>query len=441
MRITIRPRPQVAVKPEIRTFRPPDDFLDILNKSESEFREYINDIESNPLFDKILSQGYVRKVNFKGRIPNHIYQDFRDREFMGFLSKYNIADKPGWEADFFDRKAVRKSKELAAKYRVPRGELIKALEYCRNLQFYWDGKKPEEFASFHSIDDTERFRQLEDNRVADQTNESVSILAELLGRYSISEDVFVENFLRGDPEPFEIARNLDIPINVAGDILEALEKVQITGSMQVNVVSQREKVYSSESPPVAFIKRLKDPPRAEIQIDENEEYSSRYSIENEENIGKEERMFLDSLKMINQRLSLTFRIIRFIYEFQYPYFVSSNPLHLKPLSQAQIAAEMGEQGSTVSRILKNKYIETPDGIVALKFFCQSKKDVIDRIVRVMEPAEISSGRRHEPFSDAEISDILKKEYNTEISRRTVTYYRNNIKGSPKFYARRKIAKR
>jgi len=436
MRISIGPRPEVTVRPEIKAHRPPDEYIALLTKSESEFREYIRDIESDPAFEKLLSEGWVKKVHFRGRIPHHLYQEFRDKEFMEFLKKHNITSNMDWEADFFDRNARKKAQELAVKYRVPRGELIKALEYCRHLRLSWDGYEEEVSEAFLSLDEPDRLPETPQMSV--QSDESLAVLAELLEQYSISEEDFVEHFLSSNPEPFDIARELEIDVNVVEDILEALEKVQILSAMQVNVVERRDRRSNSEVQPIAVVRRLKDPPRAEIQIDANEQYSSRYNVkEPDEHMSKDEAALMEKLKMVNQRRTLTFRLISFIYEHQYPYLVSGNVLHLKPLNQARIAKEVGEHESTISRILKNKYLETPEGVLTLKFFCQSKKEVIERIIQIRERTELDSGVRSKPFSDAEIADILEKDYDEKVSRRTVTYYRNKIEEAPKFYMRRR----
>ena len=64
MRISIGPRPVVDVRPELRAHRPPDEYVKILKKSESEFREYIRGVESDPGFEKLVSEGLVKKVHF-----------------------------------------------------------------------------------------------------------------------------------------------------------------------------------------------------------------------------------------------------------------------------------------------------------------------------------------------------------------------------------------
>jgi DNA-directed RNA polymerase specialized sigma54-like protein len=433
MRITVRPRSEVAVKPELRTVRPPDDYIDILSKSESEFRKYISEVESNPIFSNMLSNGVVRKVGFKGRIPSYINQ-----EFVDFLKKYEISDKAGWESDFFDRKALRNVAELTRKYKVPRGVLVKALDYCRHLQLSWSGQEEENYISQISLDDAERFHQVEDIDTLVDSGESITELADLLERYGITEQDFVEYFLSENAEPFDIARNLDLNLDAVEEIIELVEKVNIINSMQVNVVERQEIVQIRDTKPIAVIKSLKNPPRAEVQIDADEEYGCRYNIKKEESLDDDEEAIIDKLRMINQRRSLIFRIIHFLYQYQYMYFVSMNSCHLRPLSQAQIAREMGEHESTISRILRNKYIETEEGVVPFSFFCQSKGKIIERIIKIREAEELDSKKREKPFSDAEIAEILEKEYGVKVSRRTVTYYRNKANKSPKFYMRQRM---
>lgn len=440
MRISIGPRPEVTVRPEIKAHRPPDEYITLLTKSESEFRNYIRETESDPAFERLVSEGLVRKVHFKGRVPHHLYQEFQDREFMEFVNKYDITSKVDWESDFFAKDARRKSEELAAKYKIPRGELIKSLEYCRHLRLSWDGYEEGTPSAFFSFDEPDRFRVPEASQMSDQSDESLAILSELLEQHSISEDDFVEHFLSEGKDSFEIARELDMNVNAVEDILEALEKVHVLSAMQVNVVERSDGISESDAQQIAVVNRLKDPPRAEIQIDANEQYGFRYDIKQPDaDVHKEEAALMDKLRLINQRRTLIFRVISFIYEYQYPYFVSGKKLYLKPLSQAQVSREVGEYESTISRILKNKSLETPEGVLQLKFFCQSKREVIERIILIREKAALDKGDRDKPFSDAEIADILEKEYGTKVSRRTVTYYRNKITEAPKFYTRRKSA--
>ena len=52
-------------------------------------------------------------------------------------------------------------------------------------------------------------------------------------------------------------------------------------------------------------------------------------------------------------------------------FFENNPLKINTLSNKEIADEIGVHPSTVSRILRNKYIDTPKGIMPMKSLLMS----------------------------------------------------------------------
>ena len=435
MRI-IGPKPQITVVPTIRSARPPDVYLDLLTQNEQEFQEYVRQVESQQTFQRLVEDGYVRKTNFQGRIPRHLYEEFQDRQFMEFMQEFGIEERGDWQRDFFREDARRHVKELALKYRAPRGRLLHALEYCRHLKRAWAGY--EDSPEFHLRLDDPEFREPPTAQIPFESPEPYEELAELMEAYDITQSEFVEYFMDASAEAEDIADELGIPRRKVQEISDLVAQVQIASSAQVTVIDTPP---SSSQPPqtVATVQRLSNPPRAEIHVSSEIEYNSRYQIQAPDSraTDKETMYLLDQLRLINQRKSLTFRIVMFIYEYQYRYFVSEDELHLKPLSQAQLSRESGEHESTVSRILRDKRIDTPTGILPLKFFCQSKGEAVRRLIAIRERQEFASGKRKRPYSDAELADILEREYDTKIARRTVTYYRNKFQETPKFYTRRK----
>src|ERR687884_721390 len=114
---------------------------------------------------------------------------------------------------------------------------------------------------------------------------------------------------------------------------------------------------------------------------------------------------------INQRRQTLFNITRCLVDQQRD-FLQRGVRHLKPLSRAAVAAELGVHESTVSRATAGKYVMTPDGEVIpyAPFFTPSLsiKDVIKEMVE------------HEgaPLTDAQIADRLR-ERGINIARRTV----------------------
>ena len=435
MRI-IGPQPQISVVPTVRSVRPPDAYLDLLTQNEQEFQEYVRQIESQQAFQRLVEEGHVRKTNFQGRIPRHLYEEFQDRQFVEFMQEFEIEDRGDWQRDFFREDARRHIVDLAVKYRVPRGRLLHALEYCRHLKRTWAGY--EDDPGFHLRLDDPEFREPPTAQMPLESTEPYEELAKLAEAYDITRSEFVEYFMNASAESEDISEELGVPLSAVRDIRDLVDRVQIASSAQVTVVNTPS---SSSQPPqtVATVRQLNNPPRAEIHVSSEIEYNSRYQIQvpGSQETDKETAQLLDQLRLINQRKSLTFRIVMFLYEYQYRYFVSGDELHLKPLSQAQLSRESGEHESTVSRILQDKRIDTPTGVLPLKFFCQSKGEVVRRLIAVREHQELASGKREKPYSDAELADLLEREYDTKIARRTVTYYRNKFQETPKFYTRRK----
>jgi len=110
-------------------------------------------------------------------------------------------------------------------------------------------------------------------------------------------------------------------------------------------------------------------------------------------------------------------------------FLEQGIEHLRPLMRQNIADKIGMHVATVSRAVKDKYIQTPSGIVPLASFfsggiassdgteAESSKSVKLKIHKLIERED-----KKNPLSDQEIADILAKETH-DISRRTVTKYR------------------
>ncbi len=436
MRI-VGPKPQITVLPTIKSSRPPDAYLNLLTQDEQEFREYVQQVESQPAFRRLVESGNVRKTNFKGRVPRHLYEEFQDQQFVEFMNEFEIEARADWQTDFFREDARRHVRELAAKYRVPRGKLIHALDYCRYLKRAWAGN--EDTQENYMRLDAPDFREPPTSQDFLNSEKPYEALAELMEEYEITQSEFVQYFMGNNAEPEWITDALGIPQSAVKEIADLVDSVQIASCMQVTVVDTPSKTPAThEAGAIATIQRFDNPPRAEIHVASGIEYNSRYQLESVDPGANEDGARLaDLLRLINQRKSLTFRVLMFLYEYQYRYFVSGDALYLKPLTQAEVSKELGEQESTVSRILRNKNVDTPNGSFPLKFFCQSKGDVLRRLIAVREHQELVSGARKKPYNDAELSEILEREYDTKIARRTVTYYRNKFQETPKFYVRQR----
>ncbi len=130
---------------------------------------------------------------------------------------------------------------------------------------------------------------------------------------------------------------------------------------------------------------------------------------------------------VAQRRRTLLRIVSEIIKHQTA-FLEHGPEHLRPLMRQNIADKIGMHVATVSRAVKDKYIQTPAGVLPLASFfsggiaSQDGEAESSKAVRLKIQKMISGESANHPLSDQEIADLLAKE-GLDISRRTVTKYR------------------
>ena len=143
------------------------------------------------------------------------------------------------------------------------------------------------------------------------------------------------------------------------------------------------------------------------------------------------------IKGIQQRQKTIFRVAESIVRFQRDFF-DKGIQYLKPLVLRDIADDLEMHESTISRVVSNKYMYSPRGILELKYFFSSSihkttgdaiasksvKDTIRKIIGVEDPKN--------PLSDCDIAKQLGGS-GISIARRTVAKYREmmGILPSPK----------
>jgi RNA polymerase sigma-54 factor len=136
------------------------------------------------------------------------------------------------------------------------------------------------------------------------------------------------------------------------------------------------------------------------------------------------------INSIEQRQQTIERITQEILKFQSEFF-DEGVAKLRPLTMNTIAQTVGVHETTVSRAIANKYIRTPHGVFAFKYFFtpgltstsgesvsnKAIKDMISQIIEKEDPAK--------PYSDQGIVNLLT-EKEIKIARRTVAKYREEL---------------
>ncbi len=136
------------------------------------------------------------------------------------------------------------------------------------------------------------------------------------------------------------------------------------------------------------------------------------------------------IKSIQQRQRTIYKVAKSIIRFQREYF-DRGIEYLRPLVLRDIAEDIGMHESTISRVTTNKYMQTPQGLLELKYFFNSglstsegdfvaSESVKNRIKEI-----IIKENSQKPLSDQKIAEMLTSE-TVNIARRTVTKYREML---------------
>jgi RNA polymerase sigma-54 factor len=104
---------------------------------------------------------------------------------------------------------------------------------------------------------------------------------------------------------------------------------------------------------------------------------------------------------------------------------------LKPLTLREVAEAVGMHESTVSRVTNEKFVQTPRGVLPLKYFFSSGlstsdgDDVSARGIKDQIQKLVAGEDSKNPLTDQAIVEILQQT-GVQIARRTVAKYRDQL---------------
>jgi RNA polymerase sigma-54 factor len=137
------------------------------------------------------------------------------------------------------------------------------------------------------------------------------------------------------------------------------------------------------------------------------------------------------IKSVEQRQKTIHKVATSIINFQKD-FLDHGIEYLRPLVLRDVANDIGMHESTVSRVVTNKYMHTPQGVFEMKYFFHSgiassygeavsSVTIKQRIRKIIEQED-----PRKPLSDSKIVSILQRE-GLELARRTIAKYREELK--------------
>jgi RNA polymerase sigma-54 factor len=136
------------------------------------------------------------------------------------------------------------------------------------------------------------------------------------------------------------------------------------------------------------------------------------------------------IQAIEQRRQTMLKVMNYIVERQREFF-EKGVQYLKPLTLREVAEVISMHESTVSRVTNEKYVQTPRGVLPLKFFFSSGlatadgEDVSARGIKAQLQKLVEDEDPKHPLTDQAIVNILR-ESGVQIARRTVAKYRDQL---------------
>jgi len=136
------------------------------------------------------------------------------------------------------------------------------------------------------------------------------------------------------------------------------------------------------------------------------------------------------IQAIEQRRQTMLKVTNYIVDRQRDFF-EKGIQHLRPLTLREVAEHIGMHESTVSRVTNEKFVQTPRGVLPLKFFFSSGlsttggEDVSARGIKDQIQKLVEGEDPRNPLTDQAIVAILSDQ-GVNIARRTVAKYRDQL---------------
>lgn len=157
---------------------------------------------------------------------------------------------------------------------------------------------------------------------------------------------------------------------------------------------------------------------------------SKMTAENKDFIASRMNSATWMIQAIEQRRQTMLKVMNFIVDRQREFFEKGIE-YLKPLTLREVAEVISMHESTVSRVTNEKYVQTPRGVLPLKFFFSSAlstatgEDASARSIRAKLEKMVGEENPAKPLTDQQIVHLFE-EQGIQIARRTVAKYRDQL---------------
>lgn len=235
----------------------------------------------------------------------------------------------------------------------------------------------------------------------------------------------------------QVARKEGVDVQTVLDAYEEIQRLDPKPGLHYERAGDTQYIT-----PDVFVEKV----RGEVVVRVNERYVPRLKINafyrslirTEEKVPKKTVSYVKErlnaakflMESIERRKDTIYRVTKRIFEIQEG-FLDEGVKGLKPLTLRDVADHCGLHESTISRVTNSKYVQTPRGLFALKFFFSSGTttsdgdEVSSKYVKELLAEIVGGENPRKPHSDARIVQLLSKK-GIDIARRTVAKYREEL---------------
>jgi len=229
----------------------------------------------------------------------------------------------------------------------------------------------------------------------------------------------IDKLLKGEKIDQEYYKKLEKVYIYPSHILEKSINMYITPEVFLKIEDKELRVYYNDKifPKVRFNENLYNDIKSrifELTKEEKEFFKNRV---------KDAK---DLIFLILERQEKVLKVAEYLVNKQKDFFLNSG--YLNVITLKEVSDDLNLSISTLSRIVNEKYIDTPKGILPFKFLLGKegvKKGVFGTKVKMLIKNIIDNEDKKKPYSDSEIVKILMKK-GVYLKRRTIAKYRDEL---------------
>ncbi|HPF44040.1 MAG TPA: RNA polymerase factor sigma-54 [Syntrophomonadaceae bacterium] len=273
--------------------------------------------------------------------------------------------------------------------------------------------------------------------------ESLKLQLQSYGKQSEAANRIIDHYLEevAKGKLNKIARELNIPVQQVQEICDLIRSLDPKPGLQFSNNNEIKYIV-----PDIFVEKIE----GQYIVIVNDFQYGRLTVNNTyqkilrqpESFSEDTKKYLEEklssalwlIRSIEQRRMTLYKVARCIVDIQTE-FLDHGVEYLKPLTLRQVADLVEVHESTVSRATANKYIQTPQGLLEMKYFfstavkCYGQSEVSSKSIKFALEEIIQQEDTSNPLSDENIAKQLE-DRGIKISRRTIAKYRQELNIPP-----------